>query len=228
MKKIYLGMIFALALVSSPAVVSAQETAPSAAGFTGTWVMDRVKTGPGAVPERLLGYRIIVGQNENLLNVKSRAEGNVEVVAKSSPRGSAGYGENTAGRGGTPSAAGVSSVSSRPVEAAKANYSGTLALYYTPNEVTYNLSGEEAKVEIMQGDKVSGIARIKAKLDKNGKGLQFSTVRRMRTNYGEVEIIMREAWKLSDDGLVLKLTRTVETPTARDQIIMMLTKAVAK
>ncbi|HEX8637207.1 MAG TPA: hypothetical protein VF692_04015, partial [Pyrinomonadaceae bacterium] len=79
-------------------------------------------------------------------------------------------------------------------------------------------------VEMKQGDKVNGIARMKAKLDKSGKSLQITTIRRMKTPTGEMEVTTREVWKLSDDGQSLRFQRTVETPTARDEIIMTMSK----
>jgi hypothetical protein len=46
----------------------------------------------------------------------------------------------------------------------------------------------------------------------------------MKTPNGEMEITTREVWKLAEDGKSLKLQRTVETPNARDEIIMILAK----
>ena len=46
----------------------------------------------------------------------------------------------------------------------------------------------------------------------------------MKTPNGEIEIITREVWKISEDGRSLKLQRTVETPTARDELVMVLDK----
>jgi hypothetical protein len=47
----------------------------------------------------------------------------------------------------------------------------------------------------------------------------------MYTLKGDMEITTREVWKLSKDGKSLRLERTVETPAARDQIVMVLAKA---
>ena len=222
MKKLCFGVAFALTVFSAAAQAKAQS---KASAFTGAWVLDRAKTGTKDVPIQMTGYKMLVGESEDLLNVKSKVEGKVEVlVSRDRPSSNTGVGDNTAGRGATPSASGVSGVSSRSIAAEKPNYGGSLALFYTPNDVTYNLSGEEAKVEIKQGEKVTGIARIKAKVDKNGKSIQFSTVRRMQSQYGEVEVITRESWKLSDDGKSLKLQRTIDAPNARDQITLTLVR----
>ena len=81
--------------------------------------------------------------------------------------------------------------------------------------------------KVKQGDKVNGSARIKAKLAKAGNQIQFTTIRRQNTMKGDIEITVRETWKLSKDGKQMRFERTVETPTARDQIVMVLAKAAA-
>ena len=99
-----------------------------------------------------------------------------------------------------------------------------MALFFTTNVATYNLNGDEAKVDIKQGGNVTGVARIRTKLDKSGSQIQFTNIRRMNTAKGDIEITTREVWKLSKDGKSLRFERTVETPSARDQIVLMLGK----
>ncbi|MGA9994534.1 MAG: hypothetical protein WBP93_03915 [Pyrinomonadaceae bacterium] len=168
-----------------------------------------------------------VGESENMLNVKSQIEPSIPIeVSRDRAASNSDIVSNPNNRTTSSAANGVSATSSGSTVVEKSSYGGTLALFFTPNEVTYNLGGQEVKVEIKQGDKVNGIARIRAKVDKNGKGLQFTTIRRMRTTTGEMEITTREWWKISDDGKSLRLQRTVETPTARDEISMTLMKLV--
>jgi hypothetical protein len=225
MKKLCFSVLFAVVFFVPVLAVKGQT---SAAAFTGAWVLDREKTSSKDFPKKLQNYRMIVGESENLLNVKSQVEGRVEVevsrdrAADTGPNISPGSvaGSNAGVRSGGPS-----SVSG---ETAKRSYSGTLALFFTPRDVTYKLSGEEVKVEIKQGEKVSGFARIKAKLDKSGKTLQLTTIRREKTSYGEMETTTWESWKLSGDGKTLKFQRTVETPTARDELTMFLTRPPAQ
>lgn len=223
MKKLCFSVVFAVVFLASAVGVKAQS---SAAAFTGTWVLDREKTSIKDFPQKLRNYRMVIAESENLLNVKSQVEGRVEVeISKSrnvdlstNPTPATVAGSSAGQRGGGTSGTGQ----------AKSSYDGTLALYFTPSEVTYKLTGEEVKVEIKQGEKVNGTARIKAKLDKSGKTLQVTTFRRMKTTYGEMETTTWESWKLSGDGKSLKFQRTVETPTARDEITMVMSRPPAQ
>jgi hypothetical protein len=222
MKKLCFSLVFALVFLSAASGIKAQS---QISAFTGTWVLDREKTPSKNLPLKLKDYKMLVGESENLLHVKSQVEGPVDiVVARDRGASSSEIVSSSDNRTTRPGANGVSASSSVAVAAEKNDYGGTLALYFTANEATYNLSGEEQKVEIKQGEKVNGIARIRAKLDKNGKSLQFTTIRRMRTAKGEMEITNREWWKISEDGKSLRLQRTVDTPTARDEITMVLAK----
>lgn len=216
MKKFCFRVAFALVFLLPVMGVQAQS---KVSAFTGGWVLDREKTSGKDLPPQLRNYKMLVGESENLLNVKSQALGPLEIIA-SRDRSSGTPNIVANPRTSSASPTGVSATTLGAAEAGKANYGGTLALYFTPNEVTYNLNGEEVKVELKQGEKVIGIARIKAKLEKNGKTLQFTTIRRMKTANGEMEIFVREWWKISDDGKSLQLQRTIETPTARDEITM--------
>lgn len=221
MKKICFSVMFAVVFLASVAGVKAQS---SASAFTGTWVLDKEKTSSKDFPKKMQNYRMVVAESENLLNVKSQVEGRVEVEI--SKDRAADSGPNVTPQSVVGSNTGVRSggAVSGPAGVAKSSYSGTLALFFTPSEVTYKLTGEEVKVELRQGEKVNGHARIKAKLDKSGKTFQVTTFRRMKTQYGEMETTTWESWKLSGDGKSLKFQRTVETPTARDELTMFLSR----
>ncbi|MEP6925111.1 MAG: hypothetical protein ABI954_11650 [Pyrinomonadaceae bacterium] len=213
MKKLCFTLVFAFVFLSAIVGIRAQS---QVSAFTGNWILDKEKTSTSKdFPEKLKNYKMMVGGNENALKVKSQIEGKVEIE-------SAGHGKITAvtesasmARGGAAAVSGIESAGNT----GKINYGGTMAIFFTTNDATYNLNGEEVKVETPQG-----LVRVKAKPDKSGKGLQFTTIRRMKTPNGEIEIYIREAWKLSEDGKSLKLQRTIETPTARDEIVMTLAK----
>jgi hypothetical protein len=211
MKKFFISLVFAFVFLSAVSGVRAQL---QISAFTGNWMLDKEKTSTSKdFPEKLKNYKMAVGGNESALKVKSQVEGKVEIE-------SAGHGRVTpvtesASVMGRSQATGESSFGNT----GKINYGGTMALFFTTNDATYNLNGEEVKVETPQG-----LVRIKAKPDKSGKGLQFTTIRRMKTPNGEMEITTREVWKLSEDGKSLRLQRSVETPTARDEIVMILAK----
>lgn len=221
MKKLCFSVIFAVVFLVPFVCVKAQA---NASGFTGAWVLDKEKTSPKDFPKKMQNYKMIVAESDNLLNVKSQVEGRVEVEISKDRAADVGPNVTPSVVAGSTAGQSTGSTSSPSAGTFKSSYSGTLALFFTPSEVTYKLSGEEVKVEIKQGEKVNGIARIKAKLDKNGKTLQLTTFRRMKTSYGEMETTTWESWKLSGDGKSLKFTRTVETPTARDELTMMLTR----
>jgi hypothetical protein len=223
MKKLCFSVIFAVVFLGPLVGVKAQTGAPaqpSAAAFTGAWELDKEKTPAKDFPKKLQNYRMLVAESENLLNVKNQVEGRVAVEV--SRDRAAEVGPNiTPNSVGAP--AGQRAGGTLP-GAPKSNYGGTLALSFTPGQFTYDLSGKEVKVEIRSGEKVNGFARIKAKLDKSGKSLQLTTFRREKMAYGELETTIWESWKLSNDGKSLKFTRTVETPTVRDELTMMLTR----
>jgi hypothetical protein len=224
MKKICLSLVFALLFLSAAVGIKAQSPVSA---FTGTWVFDKEKTNTSKdFPQKLKNYKMLVGESENQLHVKSQIEGPVELQASRDRAASnSDIVSNSSSRTTAASPTGVSATTVGAAENTKPNYGGTMALYFTPNEATYNLSGEEVKVEIKQGDKVSGIARVRAKLDKNGKTLKLTTIRRTHTPKGEMEVTVWEVWKISDDGKSLRFQRTVEAPAARDEIIMFLTKS---
>jgi len=226
------SLLFCLIAFAATVELKAQTPEPSAAAFAGTWVLDRENTNTSKdFPRKMKNYKIIVAENGPTLNVKSQVDGTVEIEI-SRDRGSGNSGpeviSNNASRSSTPppggSISGNTLGTARPEEI---NYGGTMALFFTPVEANYNLTGEEVKIDLKQGDKVNGSARIKAKLAKAGNQIQFTTIRRQNTMKGDIEITVRETWKLSKDGKQMRFERTVETPTARDQIVMVLAKAAA-
>jgi len=230
MKTTVVSLLFCLLSIVAVSETRAQAPAASASAFAGTWVLDRASTNTSKdFPRKLKNYKVTVADNEMALNVKSEIDGNVEIeISRDRSAENSDIVSNNASRSSAPPpAGGVSGNSLGSGKAETINYGGTMALFFTPNNVTYNLNGEEAKLDIKQGDKVTGVARIKAKLDKSGKQLQFTTIRRMNTMKGDIEITIRETWKLSKDGKTLKLERTVETPTARDLLVMVLARAEA-
>lgn len=212
MKNIRVSLVFAIFLLTAAVGIKAQSPVTA---FTGNWMLDKEKTNINKdFPQKLKNYKMAVSGEESSLNVKSQIDGTVEIE-------SAGTGRITPV---TESASRISNsqmqtVTTPTVGSGKINYGGTMALFFTVNNATYNLNGEEIKVETPQGP-----VRVRAKADKSGKSLQFTTIRRMKMQTGEMEITVRETWKLLEDGKSLKLQRSVETPSARDEIIMILSK----
>lgn len=221
MKKLRYSVMFAVVFLTFVVSLKAQTTGANVSAFTGAWVLDKEKTSAKDFPQKLQNFKMLVAESENLLSVKSQVDGRVEVEV--SKDRAANVGPNiTPNSVGAP--LGQAAGGGGSVAVVKNSYSGTLALSFTPGQFVYDLSGKEIKVEIKRGEKVNGYARIKAKVDKNGKSLQLTTIRREKMAYGEMETSIWESWKLSNDGKSLKFTRVVETPTVRDELSMMLTK----
>jgi hypothetical protein len=214
MKKLRFSFLFAFVLLSAAIGVKAQTQFTD---FTGNWMLDKEKTNTSKdFPQKLKNYKMAVRANETLISVKSQVEGTVEVQA-------AGLGTRTpvteSSKRTDNSATMGDSTSVRSEQFV--NYGGTMALFFTVNEVTYKPDGKEEKIETPQG-----LVRLKAKPDKGGKVMQFTIIRRMKMKTGEAEVITREEWKLSEDGKSMRLHRTVQTPDVRDEIIMFLSKVV--
>lgn len=216
MKKLRFSVVFATVFLLATIGIRAQSQ-PSP--FAGNWMLDKEKSDlNNDFLEKLKTYKMAVNGDTTTLNVKSQVEGDVEVkTAGNGSRATAPIDNGSLTRRDT--VAGPPTGSSVNQGPERINYGGTLALFFTVKDATYNLNGEEVKVDTNQG-----LVRVRAKPDKSGKGLQLTTIRRMKMPKGEMEVTVRETWKLSDDGKSLKLQRTVETPSARDQIIMFLAK----
>jgi hypothetical protein len=217
MKKYWFSLSLVFVFLLGALAASAQS---KAAVFTGDWVLDREKTNIKNLPQKFKDYKMSVSEIDNNLSVKSVLDPTPFEIEDSNNRNTnnSRVATNTAGRG-SGGGAPVSATTSGGTTTQAPNFNGTMALFFTPQQISYNLAGEEIKIEIK-----NGIARIKAKPDKSGKAMQFTTIRQMQTPNGQMEIITRESWKLSEDGKSLKLERSIQTPSARDEITLMLKK----
>jgi hypothetical protein len=218
MKKYWFNLSLVFLFLIGASVISAQS---KTAAFTGDWILDKEKTSIKNLPQKFKDYKMSVSEIENNLSVKSQLDPTPFEIEDSNKRNTndSRVSTNSSGRVSTQTTNGVSATTSGGTVTQAPNFNGTMALYFTPQQISYNLSGEEIKVEIK-----NGTARIKAKPDKTGKQLSFTTIRQMQTPNGLMEIITRESWKISEDGKSLKLERSIQTPTSRDEITLMLKK----
>jgi len=202
--------------------------APGAAAFSGFWAFDDAKTSKSKdFPEKLKDFKMLVSSDQERLMVKAQVVPFIEPRAVGGQSSQVGISSSTASRTSvaSPNGNGVSASSADGGLAnASVNYGGTLALYFTAPEITYDLTGKEIKIEPNAGDKVNGTTRIKAKMGKDGKSVELTAIRRLKGPRGETEVTTRETWKLGDDGSTMKFHRTVESPTYRDEISMILDK----
>jgi hypothetical protein len=90
-----------------------------------------------------------------------------------------------------------------------------MALAMAMPNTTYLLNGKETKME-MEGP-MPGSATLKAKLKKDGKQLELTIARHLNLQGNEVTLTTKERWELSEDGKVLKVQRTVETPMGLEE-----------
>jgi hypothetical protein len=74
----------------------------------------------------------------------------------------------------------------------------------------YNLDGSESTVEV--AGRMPGKATLKAKWLGEGKTLELSSVRNLNFQGNEVTITTKEHWELAEEGKVLKIHRTTESP----------------
>ena len=218
MKKYWFNLSLVFLFLIGATMVSAQSKASI---FTGDWILDREKTKIQNLPQKFKDYKMSVSEIDNNLSVKSVLDPTPFEIEDSNNRNTnnSRVATNTGGRVSTQTTNGVSATTSGGSATVAPDFNGTMALFFTPQQISYNLSGDEIKVEIK-----NGTARIKAKPDKTGKQLSFTTIRQMQTPNGQIEIITRESWKISEDGKSLKLDRSIQTPTSRDEITLMLKK----
>ena len=219
--------LWLLCVLMSAVLVTGTKAQTAPLPFSGLWVLDRAKTNTAKdFPEKLRDYRMLVGQDQDRLMVKAQVVGNVEVKAEGGQSARSGIASNPSNRTSVATPGGVSATTS--TSSAESNsfvsYGGTMALFFTAQEITYDLTGKEIKVEPAAGDAAVGGTRIKAKPSKDGKSIELTAIRKMNGVRGVTEVITRETWKISDDGQTLKMQRTVQTPEVRDQIIMILAK----
>lgn len=190
--------------------------------FVGDWTLNKTKTSVKDLPIELKNYKLLIDQFDEKINVKHYIDGFIEprFDNKNSSSGSARPQDGIWGdsRGSTNTGLAV-----------KPNYGGSMALskYFSPSEVAYNLDGKESDIDILQEGNKVGSARVKAKMEKEGKSFKVTTVRKMKTmKAGQTEMIIyvREKWNILDDGKTLKYIKTVELPNAIDETILYFSK----
>jgi hypothetical protein len=88
--------------------------------------------------------------------------------------------------------------------------------------VTYSLDGKETKVK-MEGGRLSGEAKFKAKSEKDGT-MKLMQTRSFETPMGSRSIKTTETWELSADGKTLTISSESETPRGNRSTKMVFSK----
>jgi hypothetical protein len=91
-----------------------------------------------------------------------------------------------------------------------------MALRMVIPSATYSLDDKETTAEVEEP--MPGTATLKATWAKGGKGLELSVVRDFDFQGNSVTFTSKETWKLSEDGEVLKVQRSVQTPRGTDTV----------
>lgn len=217
--------ILAFLIISAPAYGQT-----NLSQFTGLWAFDSSSTKPSRdIPEKLKEYRMLVAVDQDRLMIKSQVVGPVEVRIVGTQGGSSGVMTNNSSRTSTAGSYGVMATGSTSISgestAGSANYGGSLALYFTARDITFDLSGKEVKVDPPPGDKVNGPTRLRAKVSKDGNTIELTAIRRMTGPRGEAETTTRDTWQIAKDGQSLKFHRQVETPVSRDQLTFLMVRS---
>jgi hypothetical protein len=198
--------------------------APAQTDFSGTWVLDKAKT--GNLPSRLQGYTMVVTQSEQQLTVETKVEGDLRPPAResgeSSPRGGGFPGGPGGGFPGGPGGGGFPGGPGGGGFPGGGPPSGLMALGMVIPSATYSLDGKETTAEL-EG-RMPGTATLRAKWTKDRKGLELSVVRHVDIQGHSATFTSKERWKLSEDGEELKLERTIETPHGTDSIKLVFRK----
>jgi hypothetical protein len=200
--------------------------APVTTDYSGTWVLDKTKT-PN-LPEKLESYTMVVTQDPEQITVETQVIGDLKPTGE-------GSGGQRSGGGGLPGGGGRSGGISLPggigfpggrggggfpgggaggSGAGRAGGGGALGMALPT--ATYLLNGEETRVDIE--DRMGGSATLKARLKNDGKQLELSMTRNISMQGKEFTLTARERWELSEDGRVLKVQRTVESPRGSQEI----------
>jgi hypothetical protein len=87
---------------------------------------------------------------------------------------------------------------------------------------TYKLNGEETTVE-MPG-RMPGTATLKAEWKNGGKTLELTTVRHLNFQGNEVNVTTKENWELAENGQILKVHRTTESPRGTQEFSLVFKK----
>ena len=183
--------------------------------FSGVWILDKEKT--RQLPPGLQSYTMVVKQDDQQLVVQTKVEGNLGAA-----RGGGGAyddsgspGERGGGGGG-----GMTGGSAAGGIIGGGSPDGAIAIRMFIPQVTYSLDGKKQTTEL------AGLGKItsKAKWAKDKKGLELTMGREVLFQGRPVTFTSDEKWMLSDEGEVLKVQRSADTPGAADSIKLIFRK----
>jgi len=215
--------------------------------FSGRWTLDKDKTSD--LPPTLESYMLTVTQDTRRLTVESELKG--ELGMRVGPRGQGGGrrgdgagfpgggpggGPPGGGPGGGPPGGGPGGGPPGPgapgggFSLPKDVIMG-MALRLAIPSATYMVDGKETMQQIEareasddQPPQPSGILTLKASWKKNGKALELKSVRKFKTPEGDLSMINKEFWEMSEDGQTLTVKRTIDMPMGAEEVKLIFTR----
>lgn len=213
-KKLALGLMGTALLVLCAVSIKAAEN-----DFAGTWVLD--KTATKGLSPRVKPYDMQVSQDGQQLVVTAQAQSQTTAgdngSRTSADRNALQAMEATQGT----KAGGRAMVGSDGASDGSAHINGSLALGTVVPQVAYTLDGKKTNATLAG----LGDATLTAKPGKNGKSLDLSMTHQETVGGQSVTALAaKERWTLSDDGLVLKVQRTVSTQQTSETVNLVFRK----
>jgi hypothetical protein len=189
-----------LALGFLLAALAFSATAQTPAKFAGNWILDKTKT--KNLPKEVNNLTMKIEQDSKQIHIQAKLDGEIKMP---------GFGGGMQSGGSEPPA-----------------FNGRMALRMNAANAVYDLDGKETTVDIKQGEETAGTASLKTKWEKDGKVLQLISIRKMKRGDRSFTITVKEKWELLDDGKILKVKRSAESPIGSDSIDLIFTKDAAQ
>lgn len=202
MKRLIPFVLLPAAIFSS---ALAGQTAP--ANFSGSWLLNKEKSHD--LPPMLSNvesYTLTVTQDDQQLRVETKLVGGQGMRSGAGRGQGAGEGEGRPprDRGGPPADEARSPGGERP------GPRRGMGAWSGPPVLVYRLDGKDSKQETEGG--MPGSTTLKAAWKKGGQILELSSIREMSFQGQDVSLMNKERWELQEEGKVLAVQRTSDTP----------------
>ncbi len=204
MRRVLVGCAMACALLFAVAVSAAAPT-----NFAGTWALDKSKSKLPEMMANIESMTLTVTQDDKQITVENKISG---------AGGGGGQGSGGPGAGGPPGGQGG------PGGGGGGGRGRGMGMGMP--SATYKLDGSETTVDSPGGR--PGSATLKAEWKDGGKALELSNVRKFNTPDGERTMTTKEHWMLSEDGKMLTIERSSESPRGSHKFTLVLQQAVSR
>ncbi|MGH9839013.1 MAG: hypothetical protein ACREEM_09530 [Blastocatellia bacterium] len=250
MKRVLIGGLRAAALCC--ALVTCAWAQVKTTDFTGTWVLDKVKT--QNLPATLESYTLNVEQDEQRMALDARLEGELNMpgggrggMGGGMPRGRRGGGGFPGGGGGFPGGGGGGFPGGGGMGGPGGGGMGgpggmpggmsipkemvmTMALQMGVRRATFPLNGEMTVIPMEEGRepegnaaRPSGTASVRGEWKKGGKQLELTAIHKINLQGEERVISSKDRWEITKEGQLL-VRRSVELPMGSEEVKLLFNK----